>query len=86
MNHTCNKPSSVRVPMYDFYWVAAEDPYDLNPVYRVRDRRDVFDQRVWDEGRYFLSREDAIADILRRKKRHREMCGFPNKQPKKTKK
>ena len=60
------KHSNVRVPKYDMYWVTAKDPFDPCPVYKVQEKHDIFDQRVWDEGRYFLSRKDAMADVDRR--------------------
>lgn len=61
------KHSNARVPKYDMYWVAAKDPFDPCPVYKVMEKHDIFDQRAWDEGRYFLSREEAMADVDRRR-------------------
>ena len=33
---TNKKHSNVRVPKYDMYWVAAKDPFDPCPVYKVQ--------------------------------------------------
>ena len=64
---TNKKHSNVRVPKYDMYWVAAKDPFDPRPVYKAQEKHDTFDQRAWDEGRYFLSRDEAMADVVRRR-------------------
>lgn len=46
------------------YWVVAKDPLnDEFPVYSVRWRGDSFDKKIQEEGRYFLTKEEALASI-----------------------
>lgn len=61
----------VRVPLGWYYWAVSPDISDIPAWYRVKDRRDGFDQRAWDEGRYFLCEEDAKAYVREETERQR---------------
>ena len=62
-----NISSNVRAPLLTYYWAVSRNIYDVRPVYKVLERGDIFDQQNWDEGRYFLSEEDAREYVKKRR-------------------
>lgn len=64
--------SENRLQWGGFYWVIAKDPlHDDVPVYRARWRGDSFDRRIQQEGRYFLTKEEAVGFVGNLKREYR---------------
>lgn len=62
--------SNGRVKFGTFYWVVSADPLkDTRPVYCAMERGDSFDQRVYEEGRYYRTERKARLYIRRLKSR-----------------
>lgn len=65
-------PTSVRVPRGWYYWTHTAaytgEHYDT-AVYKSLEKGDFFDQQRWEEGRYYLSEEDARAGYARYKRK-----------------
>lgn len=53
-----------RVRKGEFYYTVSCDPFDEIPFYRVRETGSDIDNRRFEEGRYFASKEDALRQVL----------------------
>lgn len=70
-------PSRYRVPYGWEYWEAHPNPFHFPYTRRRIDMRTEADDKIWDEGRYFLCYEDAKSW-----QKHRREC---KRRPKDTK-
>lgn len=58
-------PEQHRVPKYSKYYAVADSVLDLEPFFPVIERNDAYDQRKFDEGRYFDNKRDAELFVMR---------------------
>lgn len=65
------KSSTVRVPRGWKYWAVSSNVFDQPAVYQAVDMRDDYDQKVWDSGRYFLSRGEAMEYVAAERARQK---------------
>lgn len=66
------KGSKVRVPRGWKYWAASSNVFDRPPYCQVVEKGDWYDQKVWDEGRYFLTEGDVKAYVGAERERIKE--------------
>lgn len=66
------KGSTTRVPFGWEYWAVSANVFDVPAYYKARDRRDAYDQKVWDSGRYFLCESDAREYVRKERERQRK--------------
>lgn len=58
-------PEQHRVPMFSKYYAVADSVLDPVPFFPVIERHDAYDQRKFDEGRYFDNKRDAELFVMR---------------------
>lgn len=58
-------PEQHRVPKYSKYYAVADSVLDPEPFFPVIERNDAYDQRKFDEGRYFDNKRDAELFVMR---------------------
>lgn len=58
-------PEQHRVPKYSKYYAVADSVLDSVPFFPVIERHDAYDQRKFDEGRYFDNKRDAELFVMR---------------------
>lgn len=58
-------PEQHRVPMFSKYYAVAASVLDPEPLFPVIERNDAYDQRKFDEGRYFDNKRDAELFVMR---------------------
>lgn len=58
-------PEQHRVPKYSKYYAVADSVLDTVPLFPVIERNDAYDQRKFDEGRYFDNKRDAELFVMR---------------------
>lgn len=58
-------PEQHRVPKYSKYYAVADSVLDPEPFFPVVERNDAYDQRKFDEGRYFDNKRDAELFVMR---------------------
>ena len=57
-------PEQHRVPKYSKYYAVADSVLDPEPFFPVIERNDAYDQRKFDEGRYFDNKRDAELFVM----------------------
>lgn len=65
-------PEQHRVPKYSKYYAVADSVLDPEPFFPVIERNDDYDQRKFDEGRYFDNKRDAELFVMREQAKIRE--------------
>ena len=63
--HGAPIPEQHRVPKYSKYYAVADSVLDPEPFFPVIERNDAYDQRKFDEGRYFDNKRDAELFVMR---------------------
>lgn len=63
--HGAPIPEQHRVPKYSKYYAVADSVLDPEPFFPVVERNDAYDQRKFDEGRYFDNKRDAELFVMR---------------------
>lgn len=58
-------PEQHRVPMFSKYYAVADNMLDSVLLFPVIERNDAYDQRKFDEGRYFDNKRDAELFVMR---------------------
>ena len=58
-------PEQHRVPKFSKYYAVADSVLDSEPLFPVIERNDAYDQRKFDEGRYFDNKRDAELFVMR---------------------
>lgn len=58
-------PEQHRVPKYSKYYAVADSVLDPEPFFPVVEKNDAYDQRKFDEGRYFDNKRDAELFVMR---------------------
>lgn len=58
-------PEQRRVPKYSKYYAVADSVLDPEPFFPVVEKNDAYDQRKFDEGRYFDNKRDAELFVMR---------------------
>lgn len=58
-------PEQHRVPMFSKYYAVADSVLDPEPFFPVVEKNDAYDQRKFDEGRYFDNKRDAELFVMR---------------------
>lgn len=58
-------PEQHRVPKFSKYYAVADSVLDSVPFFPVIERNDDYDQRKFDEGRYFDNKRDAELFVMR---------------------
>lgn len=58
-------PEQHRVPKYSKYYAVADSVLDPEPFFPVVEKNDAYDQREFDEGRYFDNKRDAELFVMR---------------------
>ena len=58
-------PEQHRVPKFSKYYAVADSVLDPEPFFPVVEKNDVYDQRKFDEGRYFENKRDAELCVMR---------------------
>lgn len=63
--HGAPIPEQHRVPKYSKYYAVADSVLDPEPFFPVVEKNDAYDQRKFDEGRYFDNKRDAELFVMR---------------------
>ena len=63
--HGAPIPEQHRVPEFSKYYAVADSVLDPEPFFPVIERNDAYDQRKFDEGRYFDNKRDAELFVMR---------------------
>ena len=64
-------PEQHRVPKYRKYYAVADSVLDPEPFFPVVEKNDAYDQRKFDEGRYFDNKRDAELFVMREQEKIR---------------
>ena len=67
-------PEQHRVPMFSKYYAVADSVLDNVPLFPVIERNDAYDQRKFDEGRYFDNKRDAELFVMREQANYGRTC------------
>ena len=63
--HGAPIPEQHRVPILSKYYAVADSVLDPEPFFPVVEKNDAYDQRKFDEGRYFDNKRDAELFVMR---------------------
>ena len=63
--HGAPIPEQHRVPKFSKYYAVADSVLDTVPFFPVVEKNDAYDQRKFDEGRYFDNKRDAELFVMR---------------------
>lgn len=63
--HGAPIPEQHRVPKFSKYYAVADSVLDPEPFFPVVEKNDAYDQRKFDEGRYFDNKRDAELFVMR---------------------
>lgn len=67
-------PEQHRVPKFSKYYAVADSVLDTVPLFPVIERNDAYDQRKFDEGRYFDNKRDAELFVMASRRRYGLTC------------